>query len=235
MILFQKAEFALDPSRGEGFVAGFASKYDGIDSYGDTIVKGAYADVVSTGPLPKMFFNHNTRGVPQGDWTKWEDREDGLYMEGYLDLAVSGSQDIYHSIRAGRIDGLSVSIKAAWDDVEFVDDDEYLFGRRIIKKVSEVREVSLCTFPADKQARLTEYKCEGVQRDDIACIATIRDMEKCLRDAGFPKRQAEQMIAVARQAALREIRADAQRDADQQKICQLSMQLTDILQRIKHG
>lgn len=233
MILFQKAEFALDPSRGEGFVAGFASKYDGIDSYGDTIVKGAYADVVSAGPLPKMFFNHNTRGVPQGDWTKWEDREDGLYMEGYLDLAVSGSQDIYHSIRAGRIDGLSVSIKAAWDDVEFVDDDEYLFGRRIIKKVSEVREVSLCTFPADKQARLTEYKCEGVQRDDIACIATIRDMEKCLRDAGFSKTQAGAFIAATRAVIQRDIAEKARRDARDAQLAAIKAKLDNIMERLQ--
>ena len=40
-----------------GVFSGYASKWNGVDSYGDTILPGAFADAIKSG-MPKMFFNH---------------------------------------------------------------------------------------------------------------------------------------------------------------------------------
>ena len=71
-IIFQKTDFLIDPSKPEGFFAGYASKFGGVDSYRHTIDRHAY-DKIITGPMPKLFFNHMTwSDVPVGILTHWQ-------------------------------------------------------------------------------------------------------------------------------------------------------------------
>ena len=40
-----------------GTFEGYASKWGGVDSYGDTIIKGAFSETLKS-TTPKMFWNH---------------------------------------------------------------------------------------------------------------------------------------------------------------------------------
>lgn len=112
----QKTQLQLDPTREPGFVAGYASKFGGIDSYDDTIEPHAYDNILKAAVLPKMFFNHNAWDVPSGRWTSWKIDEVGLYVEGLLNLELQQGRDLRKAIEFGSIDGLSVSIRMAADD-----------------------------------------------------------------------------------------------------------------------
>ena len=67
-LINQKTELRLDPTREPGYVAGYASKFGGIDSYFDTIEPHAYDEVVKAGKLPKMLFNYRSAAGLPGRW-----------------------------------------------------------------------------------------------------------------------------------------------------------------------
>ena len=203
--LTQKTQLTLDPSRKPGFVAGYASKFGGIDSYDDTIEPQAYDGVVKSGALPKMLFNHDAWSVPVGRWTSWKVDEVGLYVEGELNLELQQAQDIRKAIEFGSLDGLSVSIRMNADDF-FYDAD----GIRHIKNVQKMREISLCTFPADNNARIITFKTA----EELADLKTVRDLEDYLRDAGVSARDAKALISTSKRILTDEAAtAKAQREA----------------------
>jgi hypothetical protein len=203
--LTQKTQLTLDPSRKPGFVAGYASKFGGIDSYDDTIEPQAYDSVVKSGALPKMLFNHDAWSVPVGRWTSWKVDEVGLYVEGELNLELQQAQDIRKAIEFGSLDGLSVSIRMKAEDFYYDAADI-----RHIKNVQSMREISLCTFPADNNARIITFKTA----EELADLKTVRDLEDYLRDAGVSARDAKALISTSKRILTDEAAtAKAQRDA----------------------
>lgn len=205
-LINQKTELRLDPTREPGYVAGYASKFGGIDSYDDTIEPTAYDAVVAAGKLPKMLFNHQAWEVPVGRWTSWKVDDIGLYVEGLLNLELDRAQDIHKALKFGSLDGLSVSIYMNGEDFEFDD-----AGVRHIKNVQDMREISLCTFPADKNARIITFKTAD---DELAEIQTVRDLENYLRDAGLPAKDAKALISTSKRVIAADFEAaKAQRDA----------------------
>ena len=224
--IWQKAFFKIS-NDDAGTFSGYASKYNGIDSYGDTILPGAYEAILSSGKMPKMFFNHRTWELPVGDWLEMEGREDGLYVKGQLDLTIPAARDIYHAMKAGRIDGLSVSIEMEQGGYAQKDPDDFWSGYDI-SKVSDMREISLCTFPADNSARV-----DAVKSADIEKIQTIRDIEKILRDADFSKTQAGAFIAATRAVIQRDIAEKARRDARDAQLAAIKAKLDNIMERLQ--
>ena len=74
-----------------------------------------------------------------------------------------------------------------------------------------MREISLCTFPADNSARIISYKSAG---DDLDGIASVRDMEAYLRDAGIPISDAKAYISAMKRVIQNDYEAEkARRDA----------------------
>lgn len=225
MEIFQKAYFTVSEDD-SGVFSGYASKYNGVDSYGDTILPGAYADILASGKMPKMFFNHMTRDIPVGDWLEMEGREDGLYVKGQLDLTIPAARDIYHAMKAGRVDGLSVGIEVPDGGYELKDPEDWWSGYNI-SKVSDLREISICNFPADNMARIEAVKA------DIDKIQTIRDIEKTLRDAGFSKAQAGAFIAATRQVLKRDMTEKALRDARDARLAAIKAKIDHITEKLQ--
>lgn len=213
-----KTELMTDDTKGDGYVSGYASVYGGVDFYDDTIEPGAYDEVLKSGVMPKMFYNHNYfDSVPVGKWTDLSSDAKGLHIAGYLNLNLQHGRDLYEAIKFGTIDGLSVSIRMLPEDMSL--DDQ---GIRHIKNVRALKEVSLCAFPADKNARIITYKAEN----DPASINSIRELEAYLRDAGLPATEAKTIISTAK----RVIHSDAgSRDAAEASLSQL----TAINERLK--
>lgn len=176
-----------------GKFAGYASVFGGVDSYGDTIVKGAFESTLRLNGKPKMFFDHAWT-LPIGKYLTAKEDDHGLFMEGEFTPGLTLSADVRAAMKHGTLDGLSVG-----GYVKKGDYDETETGR-IIRKWSNLVEVSPTVFPADNAARVD---LSTVKSEDLSAaideIETIRDFERFLRDAGsYSKGAAAALVARAK-------------------------------------
>lgn len=187
---------------GEGYsFEGYASKFNGVDTYGDTILPGAYKNVIKearvTGRMPKMFFNHKAYDLPVGKWRKMEEDDDGLFVAGSLTKGMSIVEDIKLAMAEQTLDGLSVGIGMKGDDYEWIDDPKSSVSR-IIKNVSSLREISLVSFPADDGGRVDMSSIKA----ELDSVQSLSDLEMFLREAGgFSKSAATAVVSRAKSLA----------------------------------
>lgn len=161
-----------------GRFTGYASVFGGVDSYGDTIVKGAFESTLRKNGKPKMFYNHQW-DMPVGKWMVAKEDDHGLYVEGELTPALRLAEDVRAAMKHGTIDGLSIG-----GYIERGDYDETESGR-VIRKWSSLIEVSPVVFPADGAARADATDMKGGEvLQIIEHLDTVRDLESFLRDAG---------------------------------------------------
>lgn len=168
-----------------GKFAGYASVFGGVDSYGDTIVKGAFDSTLRANGKPKMYLEHawtnfSAAGaalLPIGKFDVAKEDDHGLYVEGELTPNMSLASDVRASMDHGTIDGLSIG-----GYVKRGDYDETETGR-VIRKWSKLVEISVVSMPADASARIDNIKSESLDAV-MAEIKNARDIEYFLRDAG---------------------------------------------------
>lgn len=174
-----------------GKFSGYASVFGGVDSYGDTIIKGAFESALKSGK-PKMFFNHEW-SMPIGKWLKAKEDDHGLFVEGELTPDLSLAADVRAAMKHGTLDGLSIGgyLKAG--------DYEETEKGRIIRKWSNLMEVSPVVFPADGAARIDLSSVKHIDFESLlpACD-TEKDIERLLRDAGLLKEQAKAIVSRVR-------------------------------------
>ncbi len=167
----------------DGLFSGYASVFDNVDSYGDIVRKGAFVESIgeweSKGKMPPILWNHDPSD-PIGIYTKMQEDDKGLYVEGKLLIDdVPRARQTHALMKAGVIDGLSIGYRVK----------EYLYN--VDEEVTELiklslREVSIVTFPANPETRIEAVK----SRLDAGELPTLPEFEKFLREAGFSKSQA---------------------------------------------
>lgn len=201
-----------------GRFAGYASVFGGVDSYGDTILKGAYEYTLKKNGKPKMFVNHNDYMLPVGKWITAKEDDKGLFVEGELTLGMGAANDAHAAMKHGTIDGLSIGYMLKADDFDHLEG-----GNRIIKRISRLVEVSIVTWPADTAARvdLSSVKAEGIEE-----IESIRDFEYFLRDAGGMSRELAKALASRAQVVF------GQREAGGDEAEQQKRQISEVMARI---
>jgi HK97 family phage prohead protease len=149
-----------------GLAAGFGDRL--VDAYGDVIAAGAFRKSIeaheAAGTMPAMLWQHDP-SEPIGVWTEISETDKGLTVAGKLNLDTQRGREALSLLRQGALSGLSIGFvaKAA----------EPTKGGRRLTEV-DLWEVSLVTFPARQEGRVTE-------------IRSARDLEKLLRDAGLPR------------------------------------------------
>jgi HK97 family phage prohead protease len=158
-----------------GRFAGYAYVFWGVDSYGDTIIRGAYESTLRGNGKPKMFFNHDSYTLPIGKWLAAKEDEHGLFVEGELTAGNPQADAVRAALKHGTVDGLSIGYYLKKGDFDETEEG------RVIRKVSKLVEVSIVTFPADEAARVD---LTSVKSEDIDGLETVRDFERFLRDAG---------------------------------------------------
>jgi HK97 family phage prohead protease len=176
--------------------SGYGSVFNTIDSYGDTIAKGAFKQTLrewkAKSKLPKLLLQHGGGGffggnaddmVPIGKWEEMREDDHGLFMRGRLfDVDTDRAKATYAALKEGELDGLSIGFRTR----KFKMDAET--GVRTLTDV-ELFEVSLVTFPANDPARVTAVKADG-------SLPTEREFEAWLRrEAGFTEDQAKCIVA----------------------------------------
>lgn len=172
--------------------SGYGAVTGNIDSYGDMIAPGAFADTLakikSSGQWPPMLEQHGGWGAsatdqtPVGIWTDMAEDGSGLKVTGKLADTTRG-RDLYALLKMKprpAIDGMSIGYIAKESSPRSAPEEP----RRTLKKVDLV-ELSLVTFPANPKARISSVKS----------AITERECEAILREAGFSRTEAKAFIA----------------------------------------
>lgn len=161
--------------------SGYASVFGGVDSYGDTIMPGAYKATISTRTRPiAMRWNHY--GPVIGKWVKMEEDETGLYVEGELTSGHSVADDAYALLKHGAVTGLSIGYRA-------VKETENETGGYNLAEIDLI-EISVVESPADLSAQIGDVKTAINEAD------SLKEVEALLRDAaGFSRSDATALVA----------------------------------------
>jgi len=174
----------------EGSIEGYASVFGGVDSYGDTIEKTAFDNVIKSGQKPLMFYQHNRWSLPIGVWESLSVDEKGLKVKGRLNLELAEAREVYSALKFGSLNGMSIGFRMKDKDYEY--DDEDICH---IKNISELLEISIVNFPADKAAQI-----DSVKSEELDGLHDIRDCEHYLRELGISKKMAQKLISVVKSA-----------------------------------
>lgn len=169
----------------DGSIEGYASVFGVKDNWDDIIVPGAFLATLnahkSAGTMPAMLWQHED-DKPIGIWQEMVEDARGLRVKGQLALETVRGKEAHALLKLGAINGLSIGfISKTWS--YDVDAD--------VRTLTEVDlwEVSLVTFPANQDARVTSVKSSP---DDIEAP---KDAERILRDAGFSKSDATGFVS----------------------------------------
>lgn len=187
----------------EGVFEGYASTFDNVDSFGDTILKGAFTDTLKDRNRPvKMFLGHNP-SMAIGIWPELKEDDTGLFVKGELTPGHTIARNVFASLKQGSIDGLSIGFRIPLGGAEESDD-----GGRLLGKIDLV-EISVVSMPAEDTARISAVKSIA---DEISTIKSLKDVELFLREAGcFPRSMAKAFISHCRPLYQREVDMERER------------------------
>ncbi len=165
----------------QGVFSGYASVFNGVDSYGDTIIPGAYKSTITERDRPiQLRFNHE-QGVI-GKWIRIEEDDKGLYVEGELTPGHSKAIDVYASLKHGAISGLSIGYRA----IKYTENKT---GGLNLEEISLI-EISVVESPADLNAQI------GTIKSVLDEMKTLKEIEALLRDAGgFSRADATALVS----------------------------------------
>lgn len=157
-----KVKATTTTEEGEGIVRGVASVWDNIDSYGDVMVKGAFANTIQehadAGDKIPFVWGHETNDpfAYLGELTEVRESDEGLEFEAHLDMDNPKAVQVYRLLKARRVRDLSFG---------FIPRDTTPSERDGV----EVREV--------KDVELLEVSAVHVGANRAAHISEVRSMK----------------------------------------------------------
>lgn len=185
----------------EGTFEGYGSIFGNLDSYGEKVMPGAFAESLARhrqeGSKPLMLWQHNP-DEPIGVWDDLAEDGKGLKGTGRFVLETARGREAHALLKAGAIRGLSIGYR----EVEVQPDG----NNRLLKKL-DLLEISVVSFPANRRARVEAVKSERMEefarrlRDGDPM--PIKEFEDLLREAGVPKAMAVQIASVGYAKAIR--------------------------------
>lgn len=177
-------------------LSGYASVFGNVDSYGDTVLPGAFSKSISV-RMPKMLYQHDSNDLI-GVWDTAREDAKGLYVEGRLAETPLGDE-VYTLAKMGALDSMSIGYNTLQSEYDAK-------GVRLLKEL-DLWEVSLVTFPANDQATITNVKAlNGVPFDKLH---EHKDrIEAALRDAGASNAAAKYIASLVQPPALRDAGGD---------------------------
>ncbi|QDL33983.1 HK97 family phage prohead protease [Serratia liquefaciens] len=215
---FEETEIKFLGDGTQGIFEGYASVFGNVDSDNDIILAGAFKNTLQTQTRKvAMFFNHRAWELPVGKWDALQEDTKGLFVRGQLTPGHSGASDLKAAMQHGTVEGMSVGFSVTKDDYSLAAN-----GGRIFKNITALREISVCTFPANEQAGISAMK-------SIDGIETIRDVENWLRDSvGLSKSQAVGLIARFKSA----VRSESETDENKADISALIERISSFPQSL---
>jgi HK97 family phage prohead protease len=176
----------------EATFEGYLSVWDSVDSYGDTVRKGAFELTLEDRKrAPPMLLNHDRwSSLPVGIWKSMEEDDVGLRVVGEMTPGNRLAEDVYASMKHGAISGLSIGYRA----MKYKANDS---GGLDLLQIHLI-EGSIVTVPAEDDARIDVVKAA------LDECESITDCEHFLRDVGMSRKGAKQFLARFKEVALRD-------------------------------
>lgn len=169
----------------DGTIEGYGSVFGVRDDYDDVIAAGAFVDSLkahkAAGTMPAMLWQHDAE-EPIGVWLEMTEDAKGLRVKGRLALETVRGKEAHALLKLGALNGLSIGFVSK----------EWAYDRDSeVRTLTEIDlwEVSLVTFPANSKARVTNVKASADE------AVTPKDAERILREAGFSKADAMEMVS----------------------------------------
>lgn len=160
-----KIEVKAGPQDGltEGQFTAYASVFGNVDSGGDIVMPGAFANTLAewqlSGNYIPLLFGHNMEDPDYniGYIVKAEEDDTGLLVTAQLDLENPKAKQVYRLIKGRRIDQMSF----AYDVVQKI--ETYLDGDMEVSQLLELKlyEVSVVTVGANQETEILAVKQAG--------------------------------------------------------------------------
>ena len=167
-----------DTQQEEGVFTGYASVFGNKDSYGDVVVKGAFADDLQT-------YGENGSGIPcywahqmsnpmmnLGQTLIAKEDDHGLFVKVQLDLDNPNAVYTYKLIKEGRVKQMSFAFDI--EDYAFAESEE--LGPHLELRKLKIFEVSVVQVGANQETELLDVK-------DRLTRLKVGDGEAQLREA----------------------------------------------------
>jgi HK97 family phage prohead protease len=158
--------------------SGYASVFEGLDSYGDTIKAGAYKNTLTDRERPvQLRWNHS--GPVIGKFMELYEDEKGLFVSGELTNGHSVAEDTAALLRHGAISGLSIG---------YIVKNESQSG--VVRELNEIEliEISVVESPADNSAHISSVKS----------AKTLKEVEQFLHAKGLSQAESKTTISSVR-------------------------------------
>lgn len=171
------SELELREEGSVGIVKGYGSVFNKVDSYGESVMPGAFTKSLKAWARGKvkvipMLWQHRS-DTPVGIWDEYEEDTKGLKLQGQINLETQRGKEAWSDMKMKAVTGLSIGfyeIKA----------DPYDFATSEPRKLYELdlREVSPVTFPALREAQIDTVKARLARGERL----TLREFESALRE-----------------------------------------------------
>lgn len=184
-----------------GTFTGYGSVFGNVDSYGEAVMKGAFEKSLKKHEaenLPIVMLWQHDRTNPIGIWKNVHEDEYGLCGEGEINLDTQQGREAYSLMKQGALNGLSIGYR-----------EILASSKGNVRSLTELElyEISPVTFPANTEARITGIKSERIadfaEQLRLGNPKPPKEFEEILREAGFPKSMATQIVSVGYAKAIR--------------------------------
>lgn len=184
-----------------GTFTGYGSVFGNVDSYGEAVMKGAFEKSLKKHEaenLPIVMLWQHDRTNPIGIWKNVHEDEYGLCGEGEINLDTQQGREAYSLMKQGALNGLSIGYR-----------EILASSKGNVRSLTELElyEISPVTFPANTEARITGIKSERIanfaEQLRLGNPPPPKEFEEILREAGFPKSMATQIVSVGYAKAIR--------------------------------
>ena len=168
-----------------GTFTGYISVFGNVDHARDIVVKGAFAESIKKlkddGRFLPNLWQHDSH-QPVGKFTKLEEDDYGLYVEGQLLINdVAKAREAYALIKHGVVSGLSIGYRVKEGGYEYDQEKDIFYLKNV-----DLIEASIVTFPCNDLATVSDVKSKLEDGE----LPSLKEFEKFLREAGFSRTQA---------------------------------------------
>ena len=168
----------------EGVFTGYASIFGNVDSYGEVVVKGAFAESLREQPSVPVYWSHQMSNPMMNIGKTIELREDdrGLFVKAQLDLDSEMGAQVHRLIKDGRVGQMSFAFDV--EDYAMADSDE--LGPHVELRKLKVHEVSVVQVGANQATELLDVKDRVTRVNDSHAISEANEgkLEKAARLIG---------------------------------------------------
>lgn len=207
----------VDDGLEEGQFTGYASVFGNKDSYGDVVVKGAFAESLTAygekGAGVPAYWSHQMQDPDMNIGKTVEAYEDdhGLFVKVQLDLETAKGQQVHRLIKDGRVSQMSFAydvLEGAWVDEK--DAAGNYKGHYELRKM-KLHEVSVVPVGANQETELLAVKGGAVE-----ISGTGNDLHLSLKLGRAISAKTESKIVAARDA-LNEI-LESTKESDESEV-----------------